>query len=167
MNKGQGVFAGAVLAAALLLRPYGANPPSGSELPKMSPTLTESSAGGGARPGPVRDGPWLASCRYWASIRPASEDDPDENGNGRHRLPEDEIADAIRGLNKSPKDPGCRNDAKNEKRWGFPDTKAKNQPVPDVTGIIAIVRDPVHTHLALGFDRSIQVLLRPPPIQST
>jgi hypothetical protein len=41
-------------------------------------------------------------------------------------------------------------------RWGFP---AEAGPA-NVTAIIAIVPDPVHTHLALAFDRTVDAILQ-------
>src|SRR5262249_45672034 len=46
-------------------------------------------------------------------------------------------------------------DPDNDARWGFP----QDRDLIDLTALIATVPDPVHTHLALTFDRSIAALL--------
>jgi len=65
MNKGQGFAVGAFMAAALLLRPAGPSitPATGTPEPgKNIAAPTEPML-------PSRDGPWIASCNYWAPAR--------------------------------------------------------------------------------------------------
>ena len=52
------------------------------------------------------------------------------------------------------KELGCGSDPLG--RWGFPVGAGQ----VDVTAIIATVPDPVHTHLALAFDRTVAAILQ-------
>src|ERR1700733_12762012 len=64
MTKGQGfTAAGAVLLAGMMFRgSVGSGPPQGSDKPRETiPASAEKPATG--------EGPWLASCRYWAAVR--------------------------------------------------------------------------------------------------
>src|SRR5437763_6447027 len=84
------------------------------------------------------NGPWNASCEYWAPARPAV-DPASEEGEGA--LPARE--------NKSK----CGNDRLG--RWGFPQTET----TPSVKAIIAVVPDPARPNMTLQFDRTIDALM--------
>jgi hypothetical protein len=158
MNKNQGLAAGLVLAAALMFRP-GAAPP-----PAPAPQTTTAAVPQEPNPTEARNGPWLASCNYWAPVRsavPGFDRDPEISGTIDARK-----VDLHLDLSESAKqERGCNvNDSK--LRWGFPGllgTSGTPDSVPailSVTALIAIVPDPVHTHLALAFDRTIDALLQ-------
>ena len=148
MNKGQGFAMGMVLAAALLLRPSG----SPTQSPSSATTDTTAPA---AQMLEARDGPWVASCNYWAPARQAPDDTPaaaDIRG---------KIGTNVVDLRTSFGD----KDRKSElacsgptpfDRWGFPQDTSH----VDVTALIAITHNPVHTHMALSFDRSIDAILQ-------
>src|ERR1700712_805459 len=68
------------------------------------------------------EGPWSASCRYWAVVR----------GNQTQCLGEG---------------------------WGLPERYAHGLR-PDITALVGTVPDPLHGHLELDFDRSIDALIQ-------
>src|ERR1035438_3981515 len=150
-SKGQGLVASAVIADGILLRPMGSIAPKQGELTKAGAVAippTTSNAG---------EGPWIASCKYWAPVRgpekqlPSAPSEPDNASDlkkGRIDLHVHVDETSSKG------DPGCGADPL--KRWGFP---ARGGPV-NVTAIVATVPDPVHSHLALTFDRSVDAILQ-------
>ena len=149
MNRNQGLLAGTVLALAFLFRPAGVNvsasPSGAANSENLSTGLSVAQKNAGQSP----EGPWLASCMYWAPVRPTV-DLPDRQIRGPEK-----IAEAIAGMVEAPKDPGCgSNDAG---RWGLPLGKL-NQRIELMTMIVSLP-DPVHTHLAMAFDRSIDGVL--------
>ena len=80
------------------------------------------------------EGPWKASCKYWSSSKMSSEED---DGSSSIRTP-------------------C---GSGEASWGIPGGKDAPDADPDISAIIATVPDPVHSHMALDFDRTIDSLL--------
>jgi hypothetical protein len=153
MNKRQGLALGAVLAAGLLLRP-GAAPSRLGEQPGNN-TAVLNAAGATEAEG---EGPWEASCQYWAPLSPPKTGKkPDTSPNEFH--------DTLQG-NGNRVQFHVQVDAKDQSRelpcggtepdrWGFPNDSRLN-----VTTLIATVPDPVHAHLALNFDRTIDALLQ-------
>jgi hypothetical protein len=146
MNKGQGLFAGAILALAILLRPLGMNTPTVNDTVRVSQAQPGSPSDGTETTSPNVEGPWIASCRYWAPVT------SDTQGSSAVTKQSDVSGTGIQ-------DVPCGVSDKN--RWGLPE-KAENgsDSSPNITALIATVPDPVHTHLALAFDRSMQVLLQ-------
>jgi hypothetical protein len=155
MNKNRGAAIGAVVLAGLFLRPVGTfSAPQSESLKGGTNLLTTSS--------PVEaqgEGPWIASCKYWAPARAA-----DEYPSAESQSQPDEVQDTLNESNSGidwhlhattrDKDLGCRGEG--FQRWGFPkDTSSIN-----VKAIIATVPDPVHSHLALAFDRTVDALLQ-------
>jgi len=161
MRKAQGMAAGAFVAAGLLLRPLGVVP---------TPTANgQDKDGKQANSGILRPrteaGPWIASCMYWAPMQKAVDQEPDSenvllalNANHAH-VNLDTQAD------EDDTDPGgCSQENMGSgssqpdtvARWGFPEPGTDLK----VHAIIAIVTDPVRTHQALEFDRSIDVLIQ-------
>src|SRR5271165_1038967 len=149
MNKNQGFAAGLVVAATLMLRSV-----APSSAPDAPPSAAASDANAPQAPTETRDGPWIASCNYWAPVRPASPPprrDPEISGTIDSRP-----VDLHLNLPDSGKqERGCvvKNDTG---KWGFPDDFSQIQ----VTALIAVVPDPVHTHLGLTFDRTMDALLQ-------
>lgn len=147
MNKGPGVTIGALIAAGLMLRP-GTNPPpappnsKNPELPVQSGTEVPT------------EGPWIASCNYWAPVRKAEAQKKPDSLEGTLKL-KGRLDLEFRLTADSKEELGC-NSAPDE-RWGFPKDSAH---AVDVTAIIATVPDPVHTHLAMQFDRAVDTILQ-------
>jgi hypothetical protein len=149
MDRGQGTTWGAVLIAALLFR---SGIPHGQTNPDVQPAAATSAAASAVTstkaPG---EGPWAASCRYWAPNRLYVPSPPEEEEVGAVDLVH-KGADA-RDYHVTVKDPSktwsCK-DATNP--WGVPDGQSG-----DV--IIAIVPDPVVSSTPLKFDRAIDALL--------
>ncbi|CAN5459389.1 hypothetical protein BH10ACI4_BH10ACI4_04840 [soil metagenome] len=91
------------------------------------------------------EGPWVASCKYWAAARTitpvASEtpaksaaSDPTAIGPGNTK---DEVAC-----------PGSVNP------WGIP-SQLPDSKAPQIITVVATVPDPIHSHMAMEFDRTI------------
>ena len=149
MNKSLGASVGAIVLAAFLFRTAGpvstTHGPASSQSSELKQTAGKKSSG---------EGPWVASCEYWAPARlpaePASEEQPD------FTMKVDKAQNRITGnlpdsAQKSESE--CGDD--DERRWGLPDS---NQGL-EVKTIIAIVPDPVRTNMALQFDRTIDALM--------
>lgn len=152
MNKGQGLFAGLILAAALLLRPAGVSDIPNGERPQTPQVLPGSSGNGPYETGKQKEGPWLASCSYWAPFRQA-EVESLAKANASHSTDSSrsihEVAEAIRAENPKAEDPGCSAD-----HWGRPDPQIR------LTPIIGTIPDPSHTHFSLLFDRYLDSILQ-------
>jgi hypothetical protein len=145
MNKGLGATTvGAVLLAGFMFQPK----------PGGAPEVVQRKAAEGAAVtnGPS-DGPWLASCNYWAAVKQSEPSRPNAS-------PDVTIAqtDGVKLQLRPPAEGGaaCASTA-----WGIPkfvnsDPKIRD---PEISAIIATVPDPIHSHLALDFDRSIDALL--------
>jgi hypothetical protein len=150
MNKGQPLALGGVLAAALLLRQAGSYAPQGAP-----PSDFGKNGSAAAAALDAREGPWIASCNYWAVTRRSDAylpvRPPDVSGTlGTLAL---NLHIDLQETSRRP-ELGCG--GKWIDRWGFP----KNGGQPHVTAIIAAVPDPVHTHLALTFDRAVDAILQ-------
>jgi len=151
MNKTQGITAGAILAAGLMLRPTATVSPTTQETGGATPA----SAAAGTKP---TDGPWIASCKYWEPVRsiPVESAGPQATATisfteGETHL-DSKIAAPSEGESRCPVDASSQSN-----RWGIP-TQTPGQK-PEIHAIIATVPDPVHTHLSLTFDRDIDALL--------
>jgi len=147
MDKKQGATIGAVLLAGLMLRPL----PSGQS---VSPAVAESShdsytsaSSGGSQ------GPWIASCKYWAPVRKPEERSDSTSVSGIVSSTGNDLDWQVKTASNDD-ELGCRHD--DFERWGLP----TSGPPIDITALIATVPDPVHTHLALAFDRTIDSLLQ-------
>jgi len=158
MNKGQGIFAGALVAAALLLRPGTTIPPVG---PSGSPVTPANGSRTANQSHSSSEGPWLASCQYWAAVSPPL------IGKGAQKKSVSDIDIEIRldrsatrvaeTENSDKDDPGCGDD--NPAKWGVPEG-AGGATKPDITTILVMVPDPVHTHYAMEFDRTVNAILQ-------
>ena len=135
MTKTLGIAASALLAAGLWLRPATAVPPTPAAATRSPGNSAHSVAGvSDSKP----EGPWLASCKYWAAVRGA-----------------DSASKAKKPLSSA----SCPiESAGDDKRWGVPLDVGGMQ--PEIHAIIAAVPDPIHTHLALDFDRDIDALVQ-------
>jgi hypothetical protein len=154
VNRNQGITAGAILAAGLMLRPTASVAPT-----SMVEHGAETSNSKSIAAKPAEDGPWLASCKYWAPVR---EGLPDVSG--EHTKVKISIlrqnGETESETNATVEEAGAEcpvDESKGIDRWGFPSERTTFQ--PKIHAIIATVHDPVHTHLALNFDREIDALV--------
>jgi hypothetical protein len=95
------------------------------------------------------EGPWLASCNYWSAAQTAA-----ASGEGTPSSSEVIIAKAegVKLQLKPHEDKAtCGPNA-----WNIP--KYAEHPT-EISTIVATVPDPIHSHLALDFDRSIDAIL--------
>lgn len=100
------------------------------------------------------DGPWVASCKYWAPARTMSP----------IVLPTDPVSKSptVDKEKRQPISIGPENDAAqapcrgSDSPWGIPElNKLPDGLSPHITTIIATVPDPLHSHMAMEFDRTI------------
>jgi hypothetical protein len=80
---------------------------------------------------PKSEGPWMASCAYWSPSKPPAGQDVSEA--------------------ETPCGAG-------EEKWGIPGSDGTGH-APEISAIIATVPDPIHSHLAMEFDRTVDMLL--------
>src|SRR5258708_17092748 len=86
--------------------------------------------------GTESEGPWKASCQYWAALRPVK---PSLDVTGKKSS---ECTGATPG------------------GWGVPDNiKSLLEQGLQAHAVIATVPDPVHSHLAPEFDRTLDALI--------
>jgi hypothetical protein len=115
----------------------------GSSGPRTQPAAAQSSTTG--------DGPWLASCSYWSAAR---WEDPPLQRPSEVVIPSKQGAiKADSSVPASAEKTGCESDS-----WGIPQSKADHQ--PDIRVVIATVPDPIHSHFALEFDRTIDAFMQ-------
>ncbi|MGD0445546.1 MAG: hypothetical protein ABSA39_16545 [Edaphobacter sp.] len=139
MNKGIGgaTTVGALLLAGLMLQPRGpvSSRDAGSDkAPETEPAKAKAS-----------DGPWQASCNYWAAVGNTVQNSASS--------PDVTIAekDGVKlQLKSGGEQAGCSSD-----NWGLP----SGGETAEISTIIATVPDPIHSHLALDFDRAIDAIL--------
>jgi hypothetical protein len=153
MNRGLATSIGAALVAGVMFQVGRPN---------------ADSTGAGRRPGAVTaetpssgDGPWLASCKYWTVSRWEKE-------TGEKKSSELNITLNVTDKKFDTKVEGTPDSSKTECErqgdgWGIP-RPANNAPPdvhePDIRAIIATVPDPVHSHFALEFDRTIDAIMQ-------
>ena len=156
MNKSQGVTAGAIILVGALLR---TSPLSvSSQIPSQPAVRIASNAPIAPAKQANNDGPWKASCNYWKPGQPFSdskkEGTPPARDDSRLSVPVMERGPTfdshISGFTREG-DTHC-----NSQEWGIP--RSTSGLAPHVTVIIATVPDPIHSSMALEFDRSIDVL---------
>jgi hypothetical protein len=90
------------------------------------------------------DGPWLASCNYWSGVNTAEAGQLSSSP---------VVTTAQNGDKQELKAAATGNASCNSGNWEIPDDKA------EISVIVATVPDPIHSHLALDFDRSIDAIL--------
>ena len=145
MNKSTGAAVGAILLAGAMFRSGGT--------PSPQPTGQSSTASivNPALKPHTGEGPWLASCKYWTSARwdkPSFEGTSPEPHNGATGSDS-----RIAASKESTTD--CEREGDG---WGIPSSETDHQ--PEIHAIIATVPDPIHSHLALEFDRTIDALMQ-------
>jgi hypothetical protein len=100
------------------------------------------------------EGPWTASCSYWAAIhtkelQPAQAPLPPLDL--KLPLTNNETDATVTGA------PGEKIDC-GSNTWAIPESK--NRKGLEIHAILATIPDPIHSHLALEFDRSIDAILQ-------
>jgi hypothetical protein len=151
MTKGQGYASiGAILLAGVMFRgSLSSDPSRGSDrLRESTLASAEKSATG--------EGPWLASCRYWAAVRSAQPAAAKTAPQLNIKLTQTDTSfGATVNGSLEPAKTACERAGDG---WGIPDKASK--PKPEIHAIIVAVPDPIHSHLALEFDRSIDSLMQ-------
>jgi len=148
VNKNNATTAGAILLAGLMLHPLAMlSPPSSSS---QDGKATSTSAEPAAKA--TEDGPWNASCEYWAPSRMIKDEEK----------PVQKVSITLTSSGKHVDSHVTASDdtessCNSKNPWGFPDASDKIR--PQITAIIATVPDPLHAHEALEFDRTIDALL--------
>ena len=147
MNKGQGLATGALVLGAALLHPGGLSSSASDathQFPDASAAITEASAA---------DGPWKASCNYW-KLAGSSQSSAEPRQPPRADMDitsSDAVFNWKLHVSKISGPPEC-----DERNWGIPQP-APGEPV-GITAIIATVPDPIHSSMALDFDRFMDVI---------
>lgn len=104
------------------------------------------------------EGPWIASCRYWAVVR---EDTQTRTGPSPVvGIKVDANGAKITSEASDSKDDDSKTDCENSKYgWSIPSVQNTGSVIkPEIHAIIAAVPDPLHSHLALEFDRAVDSL---------
>ena len=124
------------------------------------------------------EGPWIASCRYWSPARKHPDSSPAPKTatvDLEVKAKDFDVASTVSAELDSSADDGCAPPASTQKmagtppqpgktnvdmlRWGIPNPLPPGLK-PDIHLIIAAVRDPIHSHLALEFDRDVDALIQ-------
>jgi hypothetical protein len=150
MNKGLGATTfGAILLAGFLFqaRP-GNSPPSNQQTTTTSHSAAKPVSG---------EGPWLASCKYWSaaqSVEPQAKDTSPDVDVTLHLSGKD-LDSQIKATPPAP-EAACGDDG-----WGIPPVALTSDDSndPEISAIVATIPDPIHSHLALDFDRSVDAIL--------
>jgi hypothetical protein len=155
MNRNQGITAGAILAAGLMLRPSASVAPVSTMDHNAAIAASNTSTGK-----TVGEGPWLASCKYWAPVRNTLLESGEKHATVKISIQDEggkveSETHATAEVDESE----CPvvDDKSGTKPWGIP--REKGPVKPKIHAIIATVHDPVHSHLALAFDREIDALI--------
>jgi hypothetical protein len=155
VNKGQGLTATAIVLTGVLLRPALTNNPQPSPPPVGSPQTSATIASKQTN----RDGPWKASCNYWKPghwVDDRAKENPSDQKTPNLNISVNEQGTKFQShITASLEEPdtGCGPDG-----WGIP--ISPTGVVPHITALIATVPDPIHSSLAIEFDRSIDVLMQ-------
>lgn len=156
MNRSQGITAGAILAAGLMLRPTASVAPGPATDHGALAEASRAAAGRAAE-----DGPWLASCKYWAPVRAVLPESGAKQATVKISIQgEGGTVESETHAEPEADDSECpvADDGKAEiARWGFPTGIGSVQ--PKIHAIVATVDNPVHSHAALAFDREIDALI--------
>ena len=114
---------------------------------------TSKSQSTAAQPVVTGEGPWLASCSYWSSARwqepPTARKPSKSTKHTKQAITEPSSPDTA----TDEPEISCASD-----NWGIPPPETDHQ--PDIRAIIATVPDPIHSHFALEFDRTIDAFMQ-------
>jgi hypothetical protein len=151
VNKSQGATAGAIVLAGILLHPFSGFSPQTSAANTGAAGSSSTSIQADANA--ASDGPWVASCKYWAPSRVNPEPTDASSVSVNFVSESGQIDSRVRASAATEEPcPGAQD------RWGIP--AATDSVKPEITAIIALVPDPLHAHMSLDFDRSIDALLQ-------
>lgn len=159
MNTKQGATTGAavVLAIGALLRPTAETGLSG--LP-TSPAVAQASSIKSVPHSKGTEGPWTASCQYWAPVHLGGARLGNSSANISLSVTgtEQKLESHLR-VSSVQAEAGCNGSF--DTWWGIPsklpDTDAS---IPEITAITAVVPDPERGHSELDFDRTIDALMQ-------
>jgi hypothetical protein len=147
-----GSAAGGLLLVMLLVRGGGTGPAyRGESKSGQARSASEISGASGSAKAKSKkwpeEGPWKASRQYFAGLQP-EEQCPSLSGD-----PETKNVASFSGvdLTLQKSGDGVAINEERSKLWCIPDKAS-------VRAMIAIVPDPVHSHILLGFDRSVEAL---------
>jgi hypothetical protein len=106
------------------------------------------------------EGPWLASCKYWTVSR--WNDLSDQEGSPELHITLNETDKKFATEIKGSPDSSTTECERQGDGWGIPSSASAQPDVhePDVRAIIATVPDPVHSHFALEFDRTVDAFMQ-------
>jgi hypothetical protein len=169
MDRSQGTTLGAIVLAGLFLRPGTSVRTQPADVVAASNTAASATQGTSTPVGGA--GPWIASCRYWAPARQVTDQSNGESAKVSGTLkattgtldlrvtpsltPDEQEGVCPKEMNDPP--------VGDEQRWGLPSsfTGARTREnTPNINSLIAIIPDPVHTQMALEFDRRIDALIQ-------
>jgi hypothetical protein len=153
VNRGQGVATGVVLLLGALLRPGGGHTP----VPILQAAANTEDKGAGRSEMLQGDGPWEASCRYWEPARGLEKPSQEEKSEEVSLEFKDKDG-KVESKSEAKKGNGQTECEQDRDAWGIPEATTKVK--PQIIAIIAAVPDPVHTHLALGYDRAVDALMQ-------
>jgi hypothetical protein len=172
VNKTQGATVGAILAAGLLMRPTGQTTTQVPVPDRAAMAKSQGSANIGRE-----EGPWIASCRYWSPARQyvnSSSAEKTATVDLTVKGEDFDVASTASADLESSADYGCATPDSVAKtpgtpsqsgkdaeilRWGIPNPLSVGMK-PEIHLIIAAVHDPIHSHLALEFDRDVDALVQ-------
>jgi hypothetical protein len=108
----------------------------------------------------TEEGPWLASCKYWAPVRDVLPDSREKQATVKISIQEEDgKIESETHPTEEDDDSECPvDDKKGISVWGFP-LVATGPIKPKIHAIVATVDNPVHSHEALAFDREIDALI--------
>jgi hypothetical protein len=186
MEKHNVTSIGAILLASVFLRPFGTSAVKPSPVLDGPPATTAASS---FEPQQLHgEGPWIASCQYWAPARPASfREESRPSVSVKLTASESKIESDITSTKEEEASCPASVDS-----WGIPITLGSPTPTsnssglvsiesvsasnlknerpaadnairpirPYITAIIAIVPDPDHANMSLLFDRTVDAILQ-------
>jgi hypothetical protein len=144
MNKGLGATTfGAILLAGFMFQAKpGSSPPSSRQNITSSASTTKPVTG---------EGPWMASCKYWSAAQSAEPTATDASPDPDATL--HQSGDTVKTSTSAEAVCGPGSDG-----WGIPQaTDLAHE--PEISTVVATIPDPIHSHLALDFDRSVDAIL--------
>lgn len=145
MNKGLGATTfGAILLAGFMFQAKSGSSPSSSRQNITPSEYTTKPVTG--------EGPWMASCKYWSaaqSAEPTAAKDASPDLDATLH----QSGDMVKTSTSTEAVCGPGSDG-----WGIPQA---SDPLhePEISAIVATIPDPIHSHLALDFDRSVDAIL--------
>jgi hypothetical protein len=153
MNRFQGFAAGAIVALGLLLRPMASVMPISTQPHESSSHAEEPKTDSNA------EGPWKASSMYWAPARVIAEETNDSKTTVSISIEVNGTEAKSSAQTSAKPDVSKRLSYKgaNDPQWGIP---SKLGSPAKIQAVIAVVPDPLRTHLALDFDRDIDALIQ-------